>query len=203
MNPIQPRRVIDLLGNGAINIIFILLEQTLNTLCSFVPLKFSLSRSCERPEYLRPSPLSWKRQIPFSSAICLILALFSPQAAISASSLPRFPPQPPPPTPLFVFLLISLCPYSIASHLSAHPSEASSLPSHQMYPLPPFTNGNPQRFPGPNHWCQFRAAPKRTRCPICIPPSPTPTTPSSTASTPQDIPHSQTFLRRVNRVDAA
>lgn len=130
-----------------------------------------LSRSCERPEYLRPSPLSWKRQIPFSSAICLILALFSPQAAVSASSLPRFP-HPRPPIPLFVFLLISLCPYSISSHLSAHPSEASSLPSHQMYPLPPFTRGNPQRFPGPNHWCQFRAAPRRTRCPICIPPPP-------------------------------
>lgn len=127
LNQIQRCGVMDLLTMLPLTSYLFFLEQILNTLGSF------LAFSCEGPEYLRPSPLSWKRQIPFSSTICFNLAFFFCLKLPSPLALfPVFPPY----TFLFVFLLISLCPYSIASHLSAHPSEARS---HQIYPLLHFT----------------------------------------------------------------
>lgn len=143
LNQIQRCGVMDLLTMLPLTSYLFFLEQILNTLGSF------LAFSCEGPEYLRPSPLSWKRQIPFSSTICFNLAFFFlPEASFSTCSLPRFPP-----------LHFSVC---LSSHFplplfNRVPFVCASFRGEKPPNIPPssFYTSNPQRFPAPNNRCQF------------------------------------------------
>lgn len=138
-----------------------------------------LAFSCERPAYERTTPLSWKRRIPFSSAICFNLAFFASSCRLQFLSSPG--------SPLSLFCLSF---FSFPSALIQSPPiclrilqrRASSLTSPQIYPLPHFTHGNPSR---PNNRRNLGCAGTHPPSNLHVP--------------PQDIPDSQTFPGRDSR----